>query len=61
MTKELNKQIWNERDKVRDLINEVDEGEYIEERTFYKCLQSVDELLTKIICEIIQEGNNKKK
>ena len=60
MTKELRKEIWNERDKVRDLINDANEGEYIEERTFYRRLQAVDELLTKIIQEIIQEGIKEK-
>lgn len=49
MNKELRKEIWNERDKVRDLINDANEGEYIEERTFYRRLQAVDELLTKIL------------
>lgn len=36
MNKELRKRIWEEREKVQDLIDNVEVGEYIEERTFYK-------------------------
>lgn len=55
MNKELRKRIWEEREKVRDLINDANEGEYIEERTFYRRLQSVDELLSDIIQDILME------
>lgn len=56
MNKELRKQIWNERDEVRDLIYDMDEEEDIEQEVFYKRLQAVDKLLTNIISEIIQEA-----
>nr|DAZ69274.1 MAG TPA: hypothetical protein [Caudoviricetes sp.] len=36
MNKELRKRIWEEREKVQDLIDDVEVGEYIEERTFYQ-------------------------
>lgn len=55
MNKELRKRIWEEREKVRDLIDDANEGEYIEERTFYRRLQSVDELLSDIIQDILME------
>lgn len=55
MNKELRKRIWEEREKVRGLIDDANEGEYIEERTFYRRLQSVDELLSDIIQDILME------
>jgi hypothetical protein len=55
MNKELRKRIWEEREKVQDLIDDVEVGEYIEERTFYRRLQSVDELLSDIIQDILME------
>jgi hypothetical protein len=55
MNKELRKRIWEEREKVRDLIDDANEGEYIKERTFCSRLQSVDELLSDIIQDILME------
>lgn len=55
MNKQLRKRIWEEREKVQDLIDDVEVGEYIEERTFYRRLQSVDELLSDIIQDILME------
>ncbi len=59
MTKELRKRIWETRDNINELIFLVEIGEVLDELTVRETLQDVNELLTKIIQEIIQEGKNK--
>lgn len=58
MTKELRKRIWETRDNINELIFLVEIGEVLDELTVRETLQDVNELLTKIIQEIIQEGKN---
>lgn len=58
MTKELRKRIWETRDNINELIFLVEIGEVLDELTVRETLQDINELLTKIIQEIIQEGKN---
>lgn len=60
MNKALNKKIWEERDKVEDLIYAIREGDYDSpddflENDVLRRLESVSDLLSKIIANIIRE------
>lgn len=54
MKKELRKRVWEERQKVYDLIDDIGEGQYIDEDEYYRRLQSVYDLLDDIVKDIMQ-------
>ena len=60
MNKALNKKIWEERDKVEDLIYAIREGDCDSpddflENDVLRRLESVNDLLSEIIVDIIRE------
>lgn len=60
MNKALNKKIWEERNKVEDLIYTIREGDYDSPNDFLendvlRRLESVSDLLSEIIANIIRE------